>query len=340
MAEVYLRAIGRALPSARFAQQDLLAHSPWGRNPLLERLFLTSAIHTRAFVVPPTFFTEARSLTDTNDAWLRGALALATASLRRCLAVTDYGPSDIDFIGVTTVTGYATPGLDLLLARQEGLRPDIQRAHFNCMGCHAAIPLLRVARDHLLAGTGRVAIAGAVEVCSACFRLDDDPENIVATSLFADGSAFALLDTTGPGPALLDFGTRFDYAHLDALGFGLDARGFRIVLDPTIPDRIGANVRAAVDDLLGRWDLTIDDVALWAFHPGGAKILDAVQHALGLSDEQLLPSRRVLRAHGNMSSPSVLFSLAEALHTADRGFGVLAAFGPGLGIELALLRLG
>lgn len=344
---VRIQSIGRAVPDATWVQQDLLDHSPWGRSPLLDKLFLASDVHTRGFVVPPTWFVQhgtgaTRTLTQTNDAWLQGALQLGASALRASLSGAERTPDEVDFIGVTTVTGYATPGLDLLLARGEGLRNDVQRAHFNCIGCHAAVPLLRVARDHVLASPGSLAVAGAVEVCSACFRDDDDPQNLVATALFADGAAFVTLGTGGTGPAVLDFGSLYDFDHLDALGFGLDSQGFRIVLDPGIPDRIAQNIATAVDSLLERNGVRRDEVALWAFHPGGSRILDAVQDGLALPDAAMRASRRVLRAHGNMSSPSVLFSLAEGLR-ADRpaaGFGVLAAFGPGLGIEVALLGFG
>lgn len=348
MPDVRLLGLGRAVPERQVVQQDLLAMSPWGDSPLLDRLFLHSAVHTRGFMVPPSFFldgrtTTQRTLSDTNAAWLQGAMALGSRALRRALLESGHSPATVDLIAVTTVTGYATPGLDLLLARQEGLRNDVQRAHFNCIGCHAALPLLKVARDHAAVHPGSVALAGAVEVCSACFRDDDDPQNLVATALFADGAAFAVVGTEGDGPVLVDFASLYDFDHIDALGFGLDQNGFTIVLDPSIPDRIAAHIEAAVHTLLDRHGLQRSDVRQWAFHPGGSRILDAVQQALKLDDRAMLASRRVLRAHGNMSSPSVLFSFAEGVRAhglPQDGYGVLAAFGPGLGIEVALVAFG
>ena len=139
----------------------------------------------------------------------------------------------------------------------------------------------------------------------------------------------------------MDFSSRYDFEHIDALGFELTTTGFRIVLDPSIPDHIARAIGDTVEELLARHELTPADVHTWCLHPGGSRILDAAQRALGLSDEQLVPSRRVLRSHGNMSSPSVLFVLAEAL--AHRppppgAWGLLAAFGPGLGIEVCLVQ--
>lgn len=342
MHDVRLAAIGRAVPERRIAQQTLLAHSPWPRTPLLERLFLESPVHSRGFWVPPEFYAQPRSLSETNAHWLEGALELSSLALREAMERSSTAPEQVDLIGATTVTGYATPGLDLLLARQEGLRDDIARAHFNCIGCHAAIPLLKVAADHVAVHGGRAATV-AVEVCSACFSTRDDPQNLVATSLFGDGAAAAVLSADGEGPRVLGFGSRYDYDHLHTLGFGLDSLGFSIVLDPSIPQLIAAHIGAAVDSLLRDHGVAREDVRIWALHPGGSAILTAAGAALSLTEAQLAPSRRVLRNHGNMSSPSVLFSLAGAfrsLGVPDDGYGVLAAFGPGLGIEVALLGFG
>lgn len=343
MPDVRLASIGRAVPSRRIAQQTLLRHSPWPMTPLLERLFLDASVHSRGFFVPPSFYDQPRTLAETNAAWLEGALALGGEALREAVARAGLEPDQVDLIAATTVTGYATPGLDLLLARQEGLRNNVRRAHFNCIGCHAALPLLQVAADHVAARPESVALALAVEVCSACFSQRDEAQNLVATSLFGDGAAAAVLSTTGDGPRVLGFGSFYDFDHLHTLGFDLDDLGFRIVLDPSIPDLIAGHIESAVHDLLDEHGVARDQVRLWALHPGGSAILDRAGAALGLSDDDLAASRRVLRSHGNMSSPSVLFCLAEALRTRgqpDDGFGVLAAFGPGLGIEVALLGFG
>ncbi len=342
MADVRLRSIGRAVPERAYTQDELYALSPWDHNPLLERLFLEGAIVSRHLFVPPDWYRTPRQLTETNEAWRQGALAIGGAALEAGLAIAGLSASDLDLLAVTSVTGYATPGLDLLLMRDHGLRPDTRRAHFNCIGCHAAVPLLKVAVDHATARPGTTAAAVAVEICSACFSAEDHAQNLVALSLFADGAAAALVSTEGNGPRIVDFGALYDFAHLDALGFGLTTSGFRIVLDPAIPMLIASSIEAAVDALLTRSHVSREQVGLWGFHPGGARILDEVQRRLGLSDAAMRPSRRVLRAYGNMSSPSVMFVLAEALADPPPpgSYGVIAAFGPGLGIETALLQFG
>lgn len=341
MSEPRIASIGRAVPAQRFTQVELLPYSPWEQNAMLERLVLDSPIRTRALYVHPDRYSRPHTLTETNAAWREGAIALSSQALDEALAGAGISADRLDVIGVTTVTGYTTPGLDLLLAHRHGMRRDIHRVHFNCIGCHAAVPLLRVIADHVARRPGTLGVAIAVEVCSACFTSAPDVQNVVATTLFADGAACALLGTDVDGPALVDFGSAFDFDAIDALGFELTTGGFRIVLDPSIPDHIARSIGAVVDDLLARNGVRRQDVSLWGLHPGGSRVVDAAQHALGLSDEQLLPTRRVLTSYGNMSSPTILFVLAEALGQFDppRGtWGVIAAFGPGLGVEAALLR--
>lgn len=341
MREPRLIALGRAVPDRSYTQAELYAYNPWERTPLTDRLFLDSPIRTRSLFVSPEFWSRPRTLTESNAAWREGALSLAGRALTDAITRAGREPADVDVVGVTTVTGYVTPGLDLLLAREHGLRRDVERVHFNCIGCHAAVPLLRVVADHVARRPGTFGLAVAVEVCSACFALDHDPQNLVALSLFADGAACAAVSTEGDGPALVDFASGFDFEHIDALGFSLSAEGFRIVLDPSIPHRVALAVGEVVDRLLARNGLRREEVALWGLHPGGSRILDAAQSALELSDEALLPSRRVLRNFGNMSSPSILFVLAEALAEREPPPGapaVLVAFGPGLGVEAVLLR--
>lgn len=338
-----LVSLGRAVPERRYTQLALYERSPWERSALTDRLVYESAIRSRALTAPPSFYDVPRSLTETNALWREGALSLSRAALIDALSGAGLGPRDLAAIGVTTVTGYTTPGLDLLLAKELDLRKDIHRLHLNNIGCHAAIPLLRAMSDHAARRPGHKAAAVAVEVCSACFSRSPDVQNIVAVSLFGDGAASVILSTDGDGPELVDFESGFDFEHIDALGFELSTEGFRIVLDPRIPDRIAANIASVIDALLERNGLRREDVRAWGLHPGGARVLDAAQVALGLQDSDMRASRRILRSYGNMSSPSILFVLAELLSSPPRpepgSYMVLAAFGPGLGVEAALLRI-
>jgi alkylresorcinol/alkylpyrone synthase len=296
-------------------------------------------VATRALALPPEWWATTRTLEESNAAWRAAAEQLAEAALRDALARRS--PAEVDLVAVTTVTGTATPGIDVALALRLGLRPDVARLHLNNLGCHAALPLLRAATDHVRARPGSLAAAVAVEVCSACFQADDDPENLVALSLFADGAAAALVANEGDGPEIVDFASRSDFGAADALGFDLGAKGFRIRLAAEVPARVGEALPPAVDGLLARHGLRRSDVTRWCLHPGGSRVLDVARDALGLDERAIRSSRRVLRGHGNLSSPTVLFVLAESLvedQARPGDLGVLAAFGPGLGVEVALLR--
>ena len=342
MGDARILSIGRAVPQRRYTQHEVHAHNPWEDTALIDRLFLESPVHTRALYVPPQWYRTERTLSETNEAWRAGALQLSGDALEQALSSSHTPRADLDLLAVTTVTGYTTPGLDLLLAKQHDLPHTLSRVHFNNIGCHAAVPLLRVAADHVRQRPGTRAAAVAVEVCSACFANVQTPENLVALSLFADGAATAIISSEpdATGPQLVDFASIYDFDHMEALGFGLTSGGFRIVLDPAIPHIIGARIAEVVDHLLQRNGVRKEDVDTWAFHPGGSRILDEAQRALSLPDSALIHSRRVLRAYGNMSSPSVLFVLADAMEsrTPGPGWAIAAAFGPGLGIEAALLH--
>lgn len=337
-----IQAIGRALPERAYTQEQLWEYSPFeGQHPLFDRLFLDSEIESRRLFVPPAFYDAPRTLTETNEAWRQGALSLGRAALEHALELAAWDPASIQHFGVTTVTGYTTPGLDLLLAQRCGLPATVARTHLNCIGCHAAIPLLRTVTEHVRAHPTHRAVALAVEICSSCLRQDGDPQNLVALSLFGDGAAALAISMDGDGPQIVGFESAFAFDHLDALGFELTTTGFRIVLDPAIPSIIAQHIGTATQRLFDAHDIDRDEVSVWAFHPGGSRILDAVQAELGLDDGNMAYSRDVLAQCGNMSSPSVLFVLAEALAqgAAQPGsYGVMAAFGPGLGIELCLLK--
>lgn len=330
--------LGRAEPAQRYTQQALYAHSPWGRTPLLDRLFLDGPVHTRALALPPAWWAAPRTLAESNEAWRLTAEDLAAAALTDALGEKD--AAGIDLIAVTTVTGSATPGIDVSLARRLALRPDVARLHLNNLGCQAAVPLLRTAADYVRVRPDATAAAVAVEVCSACFAADDDPENLVALSLFGDGAAAAIVSAKGDGPELVDFASHAHFDSAGALGFDLGASGFRIRLAAEVPALVADALPLAVDAVLQRNGLRRRDVARWCLHPGGSRVLDAARDALGLEESMLAASRRVLRAHGNMSSPTVLFVLAESLDAVEvrpGEVGILASFGPGLGVEVALL---
>jgi len=362
---VFLRAVGTAVPVTVLHQpafRDVLAGQP-GLSRLgarrLAAVFDASEIDTRHTVmtelgdVPgpaePVHYDArtARVLAPTtgtrNAAYTREAPALFLAAAKDALGASDLVADDVTHVVTVSCTGFFAPGPDYLLVRQLGLPVTTQRFHLGFMGCYGAFPALRLAHAVCRADPDAVVLVVCAELCSLHLHVGDDLDTILSSSLFADGAAAAVV--TGRPPA-----AGAETVTLDALGTTLSDDGeadmawtigdlgFDMVLSRYVPRILGSSLPAAVPSLLGL--VRPEEVDRWAVHPGGRSVLDQVQSALGLDDEDLAPSRDVLRRYGNMSSPTVLFVLAELLRRPcsvepEQIAGL--AFGPGLTVESALL---
>jgi alkylresorcinol/alkylpyrone synthase len=270
------------------------------------------------------------------------AVPLGQEAVERALAAAGLGADHIDLLTVVSCTGYATPGTDVLVARAVGMGPDIERLHVGHMGCYAAVPALAAAADAATA-RNKTAVVLSVEVSSVHVQPPtDDLGQVVAHALFADAAAAMVVAPRRRGLEVVDVAARSDAASADHMRWDVTDRGFKMGLSPQLPAILAGSVRGAVDDLLGRHELHIGDVAAWAVHPGGPKILDVVAERLGLDDEALVASRDVLATTGNASSATVVVILERIVATRALGPGdpvVVMAFGPGLTLYAALLRL-
>ncbi|GGH36535.1 type III polyketide synthase [Microbacterium album] len=266
---------------------------------------------------------------------------------------------DVTHVITVSCTGFYAPGPDFVLARDLGLPAGVQRYHLGFMGCYAAMPALRLAAQLCQADPGAVVLVVSVELCTLHLRTSDDPDTIVATSLFADGAAAGVVTAraaeAGERALELDaFATRTTPQGEGDMAWRIGDHGFEMVLSNAVPSIIGEHVTGALRPLLagqGALAEALDDgsagdaVAHWAVHPGGRSILDRVESALSLRADQLGPARAILREYGNMSSATVLFVLRRILESAGVRDGdrlAAMAFGPGLTVESALMtvRLG
>lgn len=277
-----------------------------------------------------------------NAAYVSQAPPLFLAAAKEALSSSDLVPDDVTHVVTVSCTGFFAPGPDYLLVRQLGLRVTTQRFHLGFMGCYGAFPALRLAHAVCRADPDAVALVVCAELCSLHLHVGDDLDTILSSSLFADGAAAVVVSGRAPAAGA-------ETVTLDALGTTLSDDGeadmawtigdlgFDMVLSRYVPRILGSSLPAALPSLLGLVEPA--QVDRWAVHPGGRSVLDQVQTALGLSDEHLAPSRDVLRRYGNMSSPTVLFVLAELLRRPAGATEQLAAlaFGPGLTVESALL---
>ncbi len=267
--------------------------------------------------------------------YVQEALPLGKQAVAAALDTAGLAPGDVGLFAVATCTGYATPGLDIRLASDLGMPPGLQRLLVGHMGCYAAIPGLAAVGDYVTARS-----RPAVLLCCELTSLHVQPpvrelDQVVAHALFSDAAAAVVLEPGVHGRRLAGVVARTDPSTADHMTWDVTDLGFRMGLSPRVPDVLSRHVGDVVGELLTGAGLRTEDVAGWAVHPGGPRILDVVRDHLGLTEEQLAASRAVLAEHGNCSSATVLLVLEE-LADVD-GPVVAMAFGPGLTLYAALL---
>ncbi|TMD64177.1 MAG: hypothetical protein E6I84_14150 [Chloroflexi bacterium] len=297
---------------------------------------------TRYFAEPLSSLMTPRSQSRQTDAYLEHGRVLAR---RVCCEALDRGGVDRSDIGLVigvSCTGVVLPSLDAELIPILGLDPVVARLPITELGCGGGIAGLARALDFVRAYPDRAVLLFAVELPSLTFQADDHSvDNLVAAMVFGDGAGAAVVRAAeAPAGCLVDeCGTALVPGGARHLGYELRDGGLRVVLSRELPRVVEQHLGRAVGSFLSRAGLTLADVDLVAAHPGGPRIFDAVERALGLRPEALRTSRQVFDDYGNASSAGIFFVL-DALRRREAIGRVLAiAFGPGLSIELALLRL-
>lgn len=335
-----LAAVAGALPERWMTQEaiwDERFSRHYGEDAAAKRVWLRCGVDRRHGVLDPIEEGVADWGTGRRmERFVKEALPLARQALETALERAAVAPAELDLLAVVSCTGYATPGLDILLARDLGLRDDVQRLHVGHMGCYAAVPGLGAVAD-AAAARGQTAALVCVELTTLHVQpAERSLEQIVAHALFADGAAAAIVRPEGAGLEVGGVAARTDVSTAALMTWDVTDHGFRMGLSPKVPEAVRRHVAPVVDELLERQGLTRADVTAWAIHPGGPAIVDAVGDALGLDDAALEPSRETLREVGNCSSATVLMVL-ERLGPVE-GNVVGLAFGPGLTLYGFLLR--
>ncbi|MCU1618823.1 MAG: putative naringenin-chalcone synthase [Modestobacter sp.] len=330
---------GHALPAAY--EQDDVWHGFFAQHyagvRAAERIFRNTGVQRRHAVANPVdedlsqWGTGARM-----ERYITEALPLGKQAVAGALDAAGLAPGDVGLFAVATCTGYATPGLDIRLASDLGMPLGLQRLLIGHMGCYAALPGLAAVSDFVTARS-RPAVLLCCELTSLHVQpAQDDLEQVVAHALFSDAAAAVVVEpAAGRGRRVAGMVARTDSSTADHMTWDVTDLGFRMGLSSRVPDVLARHVGDVVDELLAEAGLRVEDVAGWAVHPGGPRILDVVRDQLGLAEEQLGASRRVLAEHGNCSSATVLLVLEE-LGDVD-GPVVAMAFGPGLTLYAALL---
>ena len=299
------------------------------RFPKLADVFVNAGIDRRYSVRPMEWFDQPHDWPERTQAYLDGAGELFVNAAQQALDRAGMSARDVDVVVTVSSTGIATPSLDSRAAGRMGFRPDIMRVPVFGLGCAGGVSGLSIAARLARAAPGEVVLIVVVELCTLAFRGDrGDKADVISAALFGDGAAAAVL-RVGDDATATTLGASAEHtwpASLDIMGWTVDPVGFGVVLSRSLPRFVEKRLAAPARRFVKNANI---EAPHFIFHPGGAKVLDAVETALDLQKGTLRDERDVLRGHGNMSASSVLFVLEQAMKRGLRGTSVMAAMGPG-----------
>ncbi|HXV01037.1 MAG TPA: type III polyketide synthase [Caulobacteraceae bacterium] len=313
------------------------------RYPNFERMapvFRNSGIRARQLVQPAEWYTVPHDWPQRSEAYVAGALDLFITAASRALDEAGLKGADVDIIVTVSSTGIATPSLEARAMGVLGFRSDAVRVPVFGLGCAGGVGALALASRLAAASPGAVVLFVTVEACSLAFRMDGvGKADIVAAALFGDGAAAGVVRSGERGIAQIAGAGEHTWPDtLDIMGWRVDATGLGVIFDRAIPPFARDHLRAAVDAMLGRQKLAVGDVDRFICHPGGTKVVEALEHALDLGQGALDHEREVLADHGNMSAPTVLFVLDRVRRAGLPATSVLSALGPGFTASTVTLK--
>lgn len=326
--EVAARA--RAIFGSRFADFERLVP-----------VFKTAGILKRHMVMPAEWYIEPRAWPDRTEAYLAGAQDLFVTAAEHALDAARCTAAEVDTIVTISSTGIATPSLEARVSRRMGFREDVARVPVFGLGCAGGATGLSLAARLAEARPGTTVLMVAVEICTTAFRMDQlTKANIVATALFGDGAAASVMRAGHEGACHVEGAGEQTWPDtLNIMGWSVDPEGFGVIFDRDIPPFAERHFGPAVDAILGRIGVTRQDVGRYCCHPGGSKVIRALEQTLALDEGALDHERAVLADYGNMSAPTVLFVLDRLLKAGLPSRTVLTALGPGFSAScVSLLR--
>jgi alkylresorcinol/alkylpyrone synthase len=295
-------------------------------------VFTTSGILSRYTVQPNEWYVAPKiGWPERMKAYLEGACALFVDAATRALDAAGCSASDVDAIVTISSTGIATPSLEARVATRMGFRSDVERVPVFGLGCAGGVSGLAIASRMAAARPGKIVLLVAVEICTVAFRGDQPTKaSIVASALFGDGAAACVVRAGDTGLALIEGSGQHMWPEtLDIMGWAVDETGLDVIFDRAIPPFVAENVRPAVERILKDIGLVRSDVDRFACHPGGAKVITALESALHLEQGTLDHERGVLADYGNMSAPTVIFVMERLLKVGLPRRTVMTALGPG-----------
>jgi predicted naringenin-chalcone synthase len=352
--------IGTAVPQHRSKQTAILEfmHAAYGNETAsrkLNVLFGHSGIDERYSVIPDfdksrnehVFFNGTPSkagVADRLSVFRERAVPLALEAIRDACEKIN---TSIEAYGVThlitvTCTGLSAPGIDAEIMRELNLPDDIYRTSVNFLGCNAAFHALKIADMICKTDPAAKVLVVSVELCTLHFQPKDNHDNLLSNTIFGDGAAAVLITGAAGGEGQKGLAMHGFYSLLldkgkDLMGWNVTPVNFEMILDAKIPEFIGNEVKSIVSRAAAKFKIKSGGIDSWAVHPGGKKILDTIAKQMGLAENELAASYKVLSEYGNMSSPTILFVLNELMNGNNTGTVFSIGFGPGLSIETALM---
>ncbi len=329
--------LATAVPPHRLRTEDVIQEATRifsGRHKDFERLmpvFGNSGIDCRYSVRPYRWFREDKGWPERTDAFIEGACALFREVAGDALEKAGAGPAEIDTIVTVSSTGIATPSIEARVMHDMGFRDDVKRVPVFGLGCAGGVSGLSLAARLARADPGSKVLLVVIELCTLAFRPDEmSKSNIIATALFGDGAAACVVSTSGTPLGEIEHAGEHTWpGTIDVMGWRMDHSGFGAIFARSIPDLATTDLRPAANQFLGRHGLTLDGMDSFCFHPGGAKVIMALEQAFETGQGRLASEREILRQYGNMSAPTVLFVLKRELATPAAGRRFVSALGPG-----------
>src|SRR5271163_2846709 len=340
-----------AFPQYYFTQREVVdaLRNYWDKGEecahILERLHFRTGVEGRYYCRPLIEYQGLDTWGKMNDVWIEVAEELGEKAIDCVLKTAGVGRDEVGALFFVSVTGVSSPSIDARLVNKMKLNPNLKRNPIFGLGCVAGAAGLARAADYVRAYPDQIAVLLSVELCSLTWQRDDfNVANLIATGLFGDGAAAVLVagdQVKLKGPKILGSACSFYPDTQDVMGWKISEKGFQVVLSPLVPTVIKENLGRDVDGFLAEHGMTRDEVDTWIMHPGGPKVMEAVQDALGLHNGELELSWEALQKVGNLSSASVLVVLDEVMtHRRPKpgSRSILAAMGPGFCSEMLLLE--
>lgn len=339
-----ISALATAVPEFVLHQSDVVARATEIFAPDVPNfdrfapVYANAGVATRYSCVPLEWYGRPHTFTERNDLYIENAVALLERVADALLDQSSLTSGDIDALVVASTTGMATPSLDALLIERMGLRRDIERLPIFGLGCAGGVTGLARAAQLALARPGARAMLLVVELCGLTFQANDTSKsNIIATALFGDGAAGALVECGGAGTAIVDWAEHTWPNSLEIMGWSVGEDGLGVRFSRDIPVFVRDRLLEPAAAFLDRNAMTLADIDRHICHPGGGKVLDALEDVFGLVRGELAASRSVMRDYGNMSAATVLFVLQETMAQVPTGRFLMSALGPGFTASFALL---